>query len=129
SDVPQLFQRGILPLDAALINVTPPDAHGFCSLGTSVDVVLAAVRASKTVIAQLNRSLPRTLGDGFIHSSQIELAVEHDQPPYARAPAPPSEEERRIGALIADLVPDGATLQMGIGELPAAVGLALAGKR
>jgi acyl-CoA hydrolase len=129
SDIPHLFARGQIPLDAALVNVTRPDAHGFCSLGTSVDVALAAVRSSKLVIAQLNRSMPRTLGDGFIHVDQIALAVEVDAPPYAIAPPAISEDERRIGERVAELVPDGATLQLGIGAVPAAVTAALAGKR
>src|SRR5436190_1236199 len=127
SDIPNLFLRGQLPLDAALINVSPPDAHGYCSLGTSVDVALPAVRAARTVIAQLNRSMPRTLGDGFIHVDDIDLGVEVDVPPFEHRVAELGEEERRIGELIADLVPDGATLQMGIGAIPAAVGLSLAG--
>ena len=126
SDVPNLFARRLLPLDAALVNVSPPDAHGYCSLGTSVDVALHATRAASTVIAQLNRSMPRTLGDGFIHVDDIDFGVEVDVPPYAHASAPQGEAERRIGALIESLVPDGATLQMGIGAIPAAVGLALA---
>src|SRR5216110_1558490 len=120
SDIPNLFLRGHLPLDAALINVSPPDAHGYCSLGTSVDVALPAVRATRRVIAQLNRSMPRTLGDGFIHVDDIDLGVEVDVPPCEHRVAELGEEERRIGELIADLVPDGATLQMGIGAIPAA---------
>jgi len=127
SDIPNLFLRGQLPLDAALVNVSPPDAHGYCSLGTSVDVALPAVRATRRVIAQLNRSMPRTLGDGFIHVDAIDLGVEVDVPPFDHRPAELRPEERRIGELIADLVPDGATLQMGIGAIPAAVGLSLAG--
>ena len=125
SDVPELFSSGVLPLDAALINVTPPDAHGYCSLGTSVDAALAATRAATTVIAQLNASMPRTLGDSFIHVDEIDFAVEIDQPPHAHRPAPIGDVERRIGELVAELVPDGATLQMGIGSIPTAVGLSL----
>ena len=126
SDIPNLFARGHLPLDAALINVSPPDAHGYCSLGTSVDVALHATRVAATVIAQLNRSMPRTLGDGFLHVSDIDFGVEVDVPPYEHAAIALGDTERRIGALIADLVPDGATLQMGIGAIPAAVALSLA---
>ena len=129
SDVPGLFRDGHLPLDAALVNVTPPDAHGYCSLGTSVDAALAAVRTARTVVAQLNRSMPRTLGDGFVHESEIDLAVEVDAPPY-EVPAPElGPVERTIGEHIAALVPDGATLQTGIGAIPAAVGVALRDKR
>ena len=129
SDVPELFTSRTLPLDAALINVTRPDEHGFCSLGTSVDAALAAVRSAGTVIAQLNARVPRTLGDTFVHVSQINLGVEVDVPLYEHADPPIGEVERRIGAFVADLVPDGATLQMGIGSIPAAVGFALRDKR
>jgi acyl-CoA hydrolase len=129
SDVPELFASGVLPLDVTLINVSPPDAHGYCSLGTSVDAALAAVRAATTVVAQLNPSMPRTLGDSFVHVDEIELAVEVDQPPHEHLAPPIGDVERRIGQLVADLVPDGATLQMGIGSIPAAVGIALRGKR
>jgi acyl-CoA hydrolase len=129
SDVPRLFLGGHLPLDAVLINVTPPDAHGFCSLGTSVDAVLAALRSATTVIAQFNAAMPRTLGDAFVHSSEIDFAVEVEVPPYAHDDPPIGDVERRIGEFVADLVPDGATLQMGIGAIPSAVGLALRDKR
>lgn len=129
SDVPELFVSGVLPLDAVLINVSIPDAHGFCSLGTSVDATLAATRAARTVIAQLNRSMPRTLGDSFIHVDEIDLATEVDQPPFEHLGEPFGEVERRIGQHVAALVPDGATIQMGIGTIPAAVGAALRDKR
>ena len=129
SDVPELFQTGVLPLDAVLLNVTPPDEHGFCSLGTSVDAALAAARSARTVIAQVNPLVPRTLGDSFIHVSEIDLAVEVDQAPYEHIDPPIGDVERRIGEYVAELVPDGATLQMGIGSIPAAVGLGLRDKR
>ncbi|MEO5987036.1 MAG: acetyl-CoA hydrolase/transferase C-terminal domain-containing protein [Candidatus Limnocylindria bacterium] len=129
SDVPELFVSGVLPLDAVLINVSMPDAHGFCSLGTSVDATLAATRAARTVIAQLNRSMPRTLGDSFIHVDEIDLATKVDQPPFEHLGEPIGEVERRIGQHVAALVPDGATIQMGIGTIPAAVGAALRDKR
>jgi 4-hydroxybutyrate CoA-transferase len=129
SDIPQLFSRRILPLDAAFINVTPPDAHGFCSLGTSVDATLAAVHSARTVVAQLNPLMPRTLGDSFVHVDQIDLAVEVSQPPHEHPVATIGDVERQIGEHVADLVPDGATLQLGIGAIPAAVGVALRGKR
>jgi acyl-CoA hydrolase len=129
SDVPELFTSGVLPLDAALINVSPPDAHGYCSLGTSVDAALAAARTARVVIAQLNRSMPRTLGDSFVHVDDIDMAIEVDQPPYEHREAPLGDVERRIGEYVAELVPDGATLQMGIGSIPSAVGLALRDKR
>ena len=129
SDVPGLFERGLLPLDTVLINVTPPDAHGFCSLGTSVEAMHAAIRAAKTVVAQFNGAMPRTLGDSFIHVSQIDLAVEVDVPPYEHAVGELGDVQRRIGEFVADLVPDGATLQLGIGGIPAATALALRDKR
>ena len=128
SDVPRLFESGLLPLDAVFVNATPPDEHGFCSLGTSVEAMHAAIRAAETVIVQLNNSMPRTLGDSFIHVDQIDLAVECDVPPYEHAIGELGEVERRIGEFVAELVPDGATLQMGIGGIPAAVGAALADK-
>ena len=128
SDVPHLFDSGSIPLDVVLVNATPPDAHGFCSLGTSVEAMHAAIRAAKTVIVQLNRSMPRTLGESFIHVNDIDLAVEVDQPPYEHATGPIGEVERRIGDHVAELVPDGATLQLGIGAIPAATALALHGK-
>ncbi len=129
SDVPELFSRGVLPLDAVLINVSTPDANGYCSLGTSVDAALSATRAAKTVIAQLNRSMPRTLGDSFVHVDEIDFGVEVDLPPPEHVDPPIGEVERAIGEHVAELVPDRATLQMGIGSIPAAVGLALRGKR
>ena len=121
SDVPRLFEHGLLPLDAVLVNATPPDAHGFCSLGTSVEAMHAAIRAARTVIVQLNRSVPRTLGESFIHVDDIDLAIEVDVPPYEVPPPPVGDVEERIGAFVADLVPDGATLQLGIGAIPTAV--------
>jgi 4-hydroxybutyrate CoA-transferase len=128
SDVPDLFTSGTLPLDVALLNVTRPDSHGFCSLGTSVDAALAASRTARVVIAELNASMPRTLGDTFIHESQIHLGVEVDVPPYERAEPPPGEVERRIGEHVAELIEDGATLQLGIGAIPSATALALGDK-
>ncbi|CAN5622046.1 acetyl-CoA hydrolase/transferase C-terminal domain-containing protein [soil metagenome] len=125
SDVPRLFETGSVPLDAVLINVTPPDAHGFCSLGVSVEAMHAAIRAATTVIAQLNGEMPRTLGDSFIHVNDIDLAVEVAIPPYARPVGAISDTERQIGRYVAELVPDGATLQLGIGAIPAATALAL----
>jgi acyl-CoA hydrolase len=128
SDVPDLFSSGALPLDAVLINVTQPDAHGFCSLGTSVDASLAATRSARTVIAQLNASMPRTHGDTFVHVSQIDLAVEVDIPPYSHAEQQIGEVERQIGENVAELVCNAATLQLGIGAIPAATALALRDK-
>ena len=128
SDVPRLFESGMLPLDHVFVNASTPDQHGFCSLGTSVEAMHAAIRAGRQVIVQLNRAVPRTLGDSFIHVDDIDLAVECSVPPYEHHPGAVGELERRIGEYVAELVPDGATLQLGIGAIPAAVGLALMDK-
>jgi 4-hydroxybutyrate CoA-transferase len=125
SDVPRLFESKAIALDAVFVNATPPDAHGFCSLGTSVEAMHAAIRAAKTVIVQFNAAMPRTLGDSFVHVSEIDLAVEVDVPPYEHRVGAIGEVERLIGEYVADLVPDGATLQLGIGAIPAATALAL----
>jgi len=129
SDVPHLFTSGALRLDAVLVNATPPDSHGFCSLGTSVEAIHAAIRAAKTVIVQFNRAMPRTLGESFIHVEEIDFAVEVDRPPYERPLGPIGDVERRIGAYVADLIPDRATLQLGIGAIPAATALFLREKQ
>jgi 4-hydroxybutyrate CoA-transferase len=129
SEVPHLFERGVLPLDAVLVNATPPDAHGFCSLGVSIEAMHAAIRAARTVIVQLNRAMPRTLGESFIHVDDIDLAVEVDVPPYEYSVGSIGDVERRIGEYVADLIPNGATLQLGIGTIPAATARALLGHR
>jgi acyl-CoA hydrolase len=129
SDVPRLFDTGLQPLDAVFVNATPPDSHGFCSLGTSVEAMHSAIRAAKRVIVQFNRAIPRTHGDSFIHVDAIDVAVDCDVPPYAVAQPRIGEVERRIGQFVADLVPDGATLQLGIGAIPAAVAMTLGDKR
>ncbi|NJD26809.1 MAG: acetyl-CoA hydrolase/transferase family protein [Chloroflexi bacterium] len=129
SDVPRLFETGMLPLDYVFVNATPPDAHGFCSLGTSVEAMHAAIRAAKTVVVQFNRSMPRTLGDSFIDIDDIDLAIECDVPPYEIGMPAIGDVERAIGQFVADLIPDGATIQMGIGAIPTAVGAALRGKK
>jgi 4-hydroxybutyrate CoA-transferase len=129
SDVPDLFLSGALPLDYVFVNATPPDAHGFCSLGTSVEAMHAAVRAAKTVVVQFNSAMPRTLGESFIHVSEIDLATEVDEPIH-EVPRPKiGDTERRIGSFIADLVPDGATLQLGIGAIPSATAEFLGSKK
>ena len=129
SDVPRLFEQGLLPLDAVLVNATPPDPHGFCSLGTSVEAMHAAIRAARTVIVQFNRAMPRTLGESFIHVDDIDFAVECEVPPYEHSMGELGDVERRIGEYVADLVRDGATIQMGIGAIPTAVGAALRRKK
>lgn len=121
SEMPLLFKRGILPIDVAMISVSPPDKHGFCSLGSSVDITLSAIKAAKCVIAEVNPNIPRTHGDGYIHFSQIHYAIEVNTPVYEVKPKPIMETEQKIGRYIAELVEDGATLQMGIGAIPDAV--------
>lgn len=118
SEIPMLFKSGRLPLDVALVHVSPPDKHGFCSLGTSVDVARAAVDCAKIVIAQINPKMPRVHGDGLIHVNQIHHAVEVDMALPDIQPTEPTEVERKIGRLISEMVEDGATLQMGIGSIP-----------
>ena len=121
SEVPSLFQNGILPIDVALIQVSPPDRHGYCSLGVSVDATRSAVLNAKHVIAQVNRHMPRTHGDGLLHVKNIHSLVEHDVALPEVDFSHPTEIETRIGKHCAQLVEDGATLQMGIGAIPNAV--------
>ncbi|HEY9839891.1 MAG TPA: acetyl-CoA hydrolase/transferase C-terminal domain-containing protein [Candidatus Obscuribacterales bacterium] len=127
SEVPLLFRRGIIPLDVALIHVSPPDIHGFCSLGTSVDVVLAALESAPLVIAQVNPRMPRTHGDGMIHMQHIHAWVTVDQPLPEAFPPSLDATQLRIGQHCAELIEDGATLQMGIGAIPDAVLTSLGG--
>jgi 4-hydroxybutyrate CoA-transferase len=122
SDVPALFARGAqLAVDVAFIQVSPPDAHGYCSLGSSVDVTKAAVDAASHVVALVNPHVPRTHGDSFIHASQLDFTVQWDKPLYTVEPKKPDAAQLRIGQHIAELVEDGATLQLGIGAIPDAV--------
>lgn len=122
SEIPHLFRRNILPLDFALVQVSPPDKHGYCSLGTSVDCAAAAVKAAKYVIAQVNPRMPRTMGDGIVHVSEFESMVwaEQELPEVVSNPII-SETAARIGAYCAELVENGATIQTGIGSIPDAV--------
>ena len=125
SEAPALFRRGVLPLDVALIHVSPPDRHGFCSLGVSIDCSRAAVETATHVIAQVNSNMPRTHGDGLIHVDALDAAVQVDDP-LPIAPRPDlSDTERAIGAHCAELVEDGATVQVGIGAIPDAALAAL----
>ncbi len=127
SEIPSLFRDGTLPLDVALVQVSPPDAHGFCRLGTSVATARAAVDHADVVIAEINPQVPRTLGFSSVHVSRIDFAVEVDRAlPEIAFPAP-SASEREIGQHIALQIPNGATLQMGIGKIPDATLEALRG--
>ncbi len=121
SEIPALFNKGTLPLDVALIQVSPPDRHGFCSLGVSVDISRAAVHTAKYVVAQVNPQMPRTHGDSFIHVGQLHAMVWVDEPLPQVAPQPLTPALTAIGQYCATLVEDGATLQMGIGAIPDAV--------
>jgi acyl-CoA hydrolase len=122
SEIPELFKRNILPIDVAIVSVSVPDKHGFCSLGTSVDIARSAVNAAKYVIAQVNPQVPRTHGDGMIHTSRFHAMVYEDTPlPEVQYSSKVGEHELKIGQIIADLIEDRSTLQMGIGSIPDAV--------
>ncbi|WP_435255011.1 acetyl-CoA hydrolase/transferase family protein [Tenacibaculum sp. A30] len=121
SEIHWLFRRNIYELDVAFIQVSPPDKHGYCSLGTSVDITLPAIQTAKKVIALVNPNVPRTHGDGIIHVSNIDYAVEVNTPIHESVSGTPSEIETKIGKNVAGLIEDGATLQMGIGNIPNAV--------
>jgi acyl-CoA hydrolase len=122
SEIARLFEYGLLALDVALIHVSPPDKHGYCSLGLSVDVARSAFKHAKIVIAQVNQNMPRTHGDGLIHIKEIDYLVEcNDSLPEVDYSAQVGECEREIGKQVASLIDDKATLQMGIGTIPDAV--------
>jgi len=121
SDIPSLFREGYMDLDVVLVNVSPPDKHGFCSLGVSVDIVISAVENSKKVIAQINPKMPRTFGDALVHLNQFSACVLVDEDIHEMNLAAPTKAERAIGKNIANIIDDGATLQMGIGGIPNAV--------
>jgi len=129
SEIPNLFRSGIMPLDVALVQVSPPDKHGFCSIGVSVDITNAAIETAKHVIAQVNRNMPRVHGNGIIHVSTIDSLVECNDPIFEIVPSAPSPIELKIGSFIAELVEDGATLQTGIGGVPDAALRALRGHK
>lgn len=118
SEVPNLFRKNILPLDVVFIHVTPPDSHGYCSLGVSVEATKAAIENAKIVIAQVNPQMPRTFGDSVMSFSSIDYVVEVDTPIYGHGSAESSHEEELIGGFVASLVEDESTLQMGIGSIP-----------
>ncbi len=118
SEVPLLFRRRILPLDTAILQVSPPDRNGYCSMGVSVDVALAASQCAPVLIAEINPNMPRTHGDSNIHISRFHKITEVDYPlPTLHIPEP-DEREIRIGQYVSELVDNGATLQMGIGAIP-----------
>ncbi|MBK7639803.1 MAG: acetyl-CoA hydrolase/transferase family protein [Bacteroidetes bacterium] len=121
SELPLLFRKNILPLDVVFIHVSPPDIHGYCSLGVSVEATLAAIENAKIVIAQVNAQMPRTFGDGIIHISEINYLVEVNIPIFVQEMGEISPMEDKIGTFIASLIEDESTLQLGIGSIPNAV--------
>jgi len=122
SEIGRLFRKNILPIDVAFINVSPPDQHGYCTLGTSVDVARPAVDTSRMVIAQINKQMPRTMGDGQIHVSKIDAAILVDDPlPEVNYSSKLHEADFMIGKYIAEMIDDRSTLQLGIGGIPDAV--------
>ncbi len=135
SEISNLFYTGQIKIDVALIHVSPPDEHGFCSFGVGVDITKSATDVAKTVIAQVNHSMPRALGDSFIHVSKIHKAVEVDAPilelPQIEADTTKEEIEvyKKIGENISELIEDGSTLQLGIGKIPDAVLMSLQEKK
>lgn len=119
SQIPQLFKTNVLPIDVAIIHVSPPDRHGYCSLGTSVDIARAAVEVAKFIIAQVNPKMPRTHGDSFVHVSKINSLVWHEaELPEINYEDGATEAIKLIGKNIAELIDDGSTLQLGIGTIP-----------
>jgi len=123
SEFPLLFKNGHLPVDVALIHVSPPDEHGFCSLGIEVGLTKSAAESSKMIIAEVNQRMPRTLGDSFIHVSRLNyvIPVDYELPELSMAAEGPSEITEKIASYIAELIPNGATMQLGIGAIPDAV--------
>ncbi|MCX7983682.1 MAG: 4-hydroxybutyrate CoA-transferase [Bacteroidetes bacterium] len=129
SEVPNLFRHGYIPLDVAIIHVSPPDAHGFMSLGVECAASKAAVESAKIVVAQVNEQMPRTLGDVFVHVSRVHKIVECSEPLLEYRPKTSTDIEEKIADYIAPMIEDGATLQMGIGGIPDAVLARLEGKQ
>ncbi len=121
SDIPRLFSSGQTPLDAALIQVSPPDERGMCSLGVSVDIVRSAAENARLVIAEVNPNMPRTLGDSFLHVHDFDLLVPTESPLIEQMPPEPTDVTRQIGQHVAALVEDGSTIEFGIGSIPQSV--------
>ncbi|HUM97630.1 MAG TPA: acetyl-CoA hydrolase/transferase C-terminal domain-containing protein [Chitinophagaceae bacterium] len=130
SEIPELFKQNILPIDVALVQVSPPDVHGYCSLGVSVDIARSAVNTAKFIIAQVNPNVPRTHGDGLIHSSRFQSLVYcEDALHEMKLGEKLSDAEKQIGKHVASLIEDRSTLQMGIGSIPDAVLQSLSGHK
>lgn len=129
SDIPALFQSGRIRLDAAILQVSPPDMHGCCTLGTSVDAAKAAADSARAIVAEINEQMPRTHGNTVVPFERITAFIHTDRPLVEHFPEPETEVDARIGEIIAGLVEDGSTLQMGIGGIPDAALLRLREKR
>jgi 4-hydroxybutyrate CoA-transferase len=129
SDIPGLFQSGQIPLDAALLQLSPPDAHGWCSLGTSVDAARSAADTAKFIIAEINEQMPRTHGAALVPFARVNAFIHTDRPLHEHPPERATEIHSRIGQFVADLIDDGSTLQLGIGAIPDAVLARLGTKR
>ncbi len=127
SEIPSLFRNQIIPIDYALIHVSTPDEHGFCSLGVSIDIAPAVLESARCIIAQVNPNMPRTYGDGMIHVSKIDAMVEVNDEILEVEAAEPDEVNTKIAENVASLIEDGSTLQMGIGKIPNAVMKSLTG--
>lgn len=120
-EIPSFFRQGLIPLDVTFLNVSPPDENGYCSYGISADLTVSAVECSRIIIAQVNKKMPYSYGDALIHISKIDACVETDDPLVTLPIAVPNDKEQRIGRYIAEQIPDGATLQIGVGGIPNAV--------
>lgn len=119
--IPSLFRNGDCPIDVALVNVSEPDEHGYCSLGVSIDLTVSAAESARIIIAQINPNMPRTFGDGTIHVSRFAACVHCDDKITELSLGQPTEIEHNIGRYVAELVPDAATLQIGVGGIPNAI--------
>lgn len=128
-ETPRMFKEGYMPIDVALISVSPPDKHGFCSFGVSVCATKPGAEAASLIIAQVNEQMPRTYGDSFIHVSDVDYIVEASHPLPEITPPKMTEVERKIGQYCAELIEDGSTLQLGIGAIPDAVLQSLGDKK
>jgi len=129
SDIPRQFEEGRIPIDVALVCVTPPNAGGLCSFGVSVDIVKSAVANARYVIAQVNAEMPRTMGDSFVHANYIDVMVPHDEPIIVVPVREPDDTLRKIGQNLARLIDDGSTIECGIGQIPQALAESLRDKK
>lgn len=129
SEIPRLFTDGILPIDVALVQVSPPDSFGYCSFGISVDFTKPGAEEAGIIIAEVNDQMPRTLGDTFIHVSELDYIVETSRPLLILPPPNIGEVEQAIARYVAEMIPDGSTLQLGVGAIPDAILRFLTGKK